>query len=262
MLVPAPFHFYCLFSFLLLPTITGAQVEAELEELPGKEHWWWDSVRDNDGGVTNDASMRRFFRAAADRSAGLEQAAAAAAVRTTVPTTGKDEGESGRKGAAGGGGGGGPLMPAAGEVTASEAGLLEDLAAAGLGGRVATMCANAATCGGRFGVRVLQVARPMGAAEVTFVQRPVAGPPDPAAAAAGAAGGGGRAMAAAHGEANGQANGQASEAPPGLLGAGDDQRADAPRGGCLAAPRRPLPHAGRRAFRVSAPRGGGPLAEG
>ncbi|CAE8691920.1 unnamed protein product [Polarella glacialis] len=29
-------------------------------ELPGKEHWWWDSRRPNDGGAMHDAEMRNF----------------------------------------------------------------------------------------------------------------------------------------------------------------------------------------------------------
>ncbi|XP_032222386.1 uncharacterized secreted protein ARB_06907 isoform X1 [Nematostella vectensis] len=29
-------------------------------EIPGKEHWWWDTYRTNDGGVTNDPVIRNF----------------------------------------------------------------------------------------------------------------------------------------------------------------------------------------------------------
>ena len=32
-----------------------------LEQVPGKEHWWWDTVATNDGGCVNDAEMRRFY---------------------------------------------------------------------------------------------------------------------------------------------------------------------------------------------------------
>lgn len=32
-----------------------------LEELPKKEHWWWDTVKENDGGVLNDEKMRQFY---------------------------------------------------------------------------------------------------------------------------------------------------------------------------------------------------------
>lgn len=30
------------------------------EEIPGKEHWWWDTYKTNDGGVTNDPLIRGF----------------------------------------------------------------------------------------------------------------------------------------------------------------------------------------------------------
>ncbi|XP_014674933.1 PREDICTED: uncharacterized protein LOC106815023 [Priapulus caudatus] len=30
-------------------------------ELPGKEHWWWDTWAENDGGVVNDAQLRQFM---------------------------------------------------------------------------------------------------------------------------------------------------------------------------------------------------------
>ena len=29
-------------------------------ELPGKEHWWWDTFATNDGGVVNDPVIRQF----------------------------------------------------------------------------------------------------------------------------------------------------------------------------------------------------------
>ena len=31
-------------------------------EIPSKEHWWWDTKKENDGGVTNDAELRSFFK--------------------------------------------------------------------------------------------------------------------------------------------------------------------------------------------------------
>ena len=31
-------------------------------EIPSKEHWWWDTKKENDGGVTNDAELRKFFK--------------------------------------------------------------------------------------------------------------------------------------------------------------------------------------------------------
>ena len=40
-------------------------VPARFDEIPGKEHWWWDSDTDNDGGAVNDGPIRDFFAAAA-----------------------------------------------------------------------------------------------------------------------------------------------------------------------------------------------------
>ena len=37
------------------------QVNSTYEELPGKEHWWWDTHAANDGGVINDPLMRAFY---------------------------------------------------------------------------------------------------------------------------------------------------------------------------------------------------------
>ena len=34
---------------------------AVLEEVVGQEHWWWDTKKDNDGGVLNDGTMRQFY---------------------------------------------------------------------------------------------------------------------------------------------------------------------------------------------------------
>ena len=34
---------------------------SRLSELRGKEHWWWDTMRPNDGGAVNDEEMRSFF---------------------------------------------------------------------------------------------------------------------------------------------------------------------------------------------------------
>ena len=28
----------------------------------GKEHWWWDTTKENDGGVSNDQTVRKFIR--------------------------------------------------------------------------------------------------------------------------------------------------------------------------------------------------------
>ena len=40
----------------------------QLEEVPEKQHWWWDTDRINDGGVMNDAVMRSFYRECLMRS--------------------------------------------------------------------------------------------------------------------------------------------------------------------------------------------------
>ena len=36
-------------------------VPATYEEVAGKEHWWWDTTSDNDGGVLNDATLRQLY---------------------------------------------------------------------------------------------------------------------------------------------------------------------------------------------------------
>lgn len=33
-------------------------VNSSLEEVPNKQHWWWDTKIDNDGGVLNDPHVR------------------------------------------------------------------------------------------------------------------------------------------------------------------------------------------------------------
>ena len=43
----------------------NAKVVARFDEIPGKEHWWWDTKSDNDGGAVNDGPIRDFFAAAA-----------------------------------------------------------------------------------------------------------------------------------------------------------------------------------------------------
>eukprot|EP01033_Poteriospumella_lacustris_P012179 gene12179-8712_t len=39
-----------------------------LEEVAGKQHWWWDTAQDNDGGVLNDPRMRAFYQHCLTRS--------------------------------------------------------------------------------------------------------------------------------------------------------------------------------------------------
>ena len=36
-------------------------VDTVYDEVPGKEHWWWDTKHSNDGGVVFDKTMRAFF---------------------------------------------------------------------------------------------------------------------------------------------------------------------------------------------------------
>jgi len=38
-------------------------VNTTYEEIPNKEHWWWDTLRSNDGGVLNDVKLRKIYRA-------------------------------------------------------------------------------------------------------------------------------------------------------------------------------------------------------
>ena len=42
-------------------TLTAASVNSTLEEVSAKQHWWWDTRRENDGGVVNDARMRAIY---------------------------------------------------------------------------------------------------------------------------------------------------------------------------------------------------------
>ena len=35
--------------------------DVTLTEVPGKEHWWWDTYTTNDGGIVNDRDMRKFL---------------------------------------------------------------------------------------------------------------------------------------------------------------------------------------------------------
>ena len=36
-------------------------VGVNMEEVFGKQHWWWDTTIDNDGGVVNDLKIREFY---------------------------------------------------------------------------------------------------------------------------------------------------------------------------------------------------------
>jgi hypothetical protein len=67
-----------------------------LEEVRGKEHWWWDTAKENDGGVLHDDVMRDFYAAHRDR---LSSAAWMRAVREGGDGTGAGEGKGKGKGA-------------------------------------------------------------------------------------------------------------------------------------------------------------------
>lgn len=43
-------------------TSAGSIIPIDFEETAGKEHWWWDTTRPNDGGVVNDGRMRKWYR--------------------------------------------------------------------------------------------------------------------------------------------------------------------------------------------------------
>ncbi|GFO46042.1 afadin-and alpha-actinin-binding protein [Plakobranchus ocellatus] len=39
----------------------AADVDVTYSEIPGQEHWWWDTKEANDGGCVNDGQIRKFF---------------------------------------------------------------------------------------------------------------------------------------------------------------------------------------------------------
>eukprot|EP01034_Spumella_vulgaris_P025248 gene25248-31681_t len=43
-------------------------VNSTLEEVHGKAHWWWDTLKDNDGGVVNDPVLREVYARCLDRT--------------------------------------------------------------------------------------------------------------------------------------------------------------------------------------------------
>ena len=71
--------------------LLAAGGNATLTELDRKEHWWWDTHTENDGGVMNDGEMRAFFARVAShrepetRRASLPPLAANASVRAFSP---------------------------------------------------------------------------------------------------------------------------------------------------------------------------------
>lgn len=43
------------------------KINSTFEEVHGKQHWWWDTNKDNDGGVLNDDKMRSFYASCLQR---------------------------------------------------------------------------------------------------------------------------------------------------------------------------------------------------
>lgn len=103
-----------------------SKTNVTLDELPGKEHWWWDTDYPNDGGVTNDRTMRRMFDDARANSQTLEAAEA--------PTVWND-------------------LAGVPEVSATEVALLPEAP----GATFRLVCHNPATFSGRAGIRPLQL---------------------------------------------------------------------------------------------------------
>eukprot|EP00929_Paragymnodinium_shiwhaense_P102151 TRINITY_DN65337_c0_g1_i1.p1 TRINITY_DN65337_c0_g1~~TRINITY_DN65337_c0_g1_i1.p1 ORF type:complete len:939 (+),score=30.74 TRINITY_DN65337_c0_g1_i1:59-2875(+) len=61
------------FSRRMFRTLLSAGASPEdvsLVEVPGKEHWWWDTKVSNDGGAVNDEQMRSFYQTCHDREVG------------------------------------------------------------------------------------------------------------------------------------------------------------------------------------------------
>lgn len=48
-------------------------VDAQVVELRGKEHWWWDSVHPNDGGAVFDLKCRTFFERVLNQRAAVSK---------------------------------------------------------------------------------------------------------------------------------------------------------------------------------------------
>ena len=133
-------------------------VNLTFEELKGKEHWWWDSLEPNDGGVTNDRALRRVYADVLALSRDREKGAAPepGAAEHSCPVD-RDSSSSFEDGACSSGGGEvAAIEPAAWSaglrVTASEAATLEAVWPQ----RVELVSHNPATFSGRFGVRPLQ----------------------------------------------------------------------------------------------------------
>ena len=79
--------------------------DSVLEEVHGKEHWWWDTSEANDGGVLNDGTMRQFYaqclkdRAKYEKNPGqrCEEYNASRPLRLAVINTAMHEGSCGMR---------------------------------------------------------------------------------------------------------------------------------------------------------------------
>lgn len=60
--------YYCRRMYRLL---RQQNTNVTYQEIAGKEHWWWDTYKTNDGGVTNDPVIREFAIKHA-KNAGIE----------------------------------------------------------------------------------------------------------------------------------------------------------------------------------------------
>jgi hypothetical protein len=49
------------FSRRMNRVLHSYNINSTLDEVPGKQHWWWDTKKDNDGGVLNDLTMRNYY---------------------------------------------------------------------------------------------------------------------------------------------------------------------------------------------------------
>jgi hypothetical protein len=45
------------FSRRMYRILQSLGINSTLEEVPGKEHWWWDTLYPNDGGALNDMTV-------------------------------------------------------------------------------------------------------------------------------------------------------------------------------------------------------------
>jgi hypothetical protein len=49
------------YSRRMFRLLKSRNINATMEEIMGKQHWWWDTQQENDGGVLNDLKMRSFY---------------------------------------------------------------------------------------------------------------------------------------------------------------------------------------------------------